>query len=132
MKKYGISIIIIILFLIVAVPFTAYAVDEQDAKSEFTQQLDDILADFEFETSSDEIESLSFGGFVKAVAEKVSVSEASPFKLLGGILLVTVLSAMLKSVGSVNFKGSADIYGLVSVLSAVTVISPQLFAAFSK
>lgn len=132
MKKFGISIIIIILLLIITVPIQVYAVDEQSVKSEYTQQLDDILADFELETSSDDIESLSFGSFVRAVAEKVSVSEASPFKLLGTILLVMVLAAMLKSVGSVNFNGSGSIYGLVSVLSSVTVISPQLFSAFSQ
>lgn len=132
MKKFGISIIITILLLVFAVPVSAFAVDEQDAKSEYTEQLDDILADYDIETSYDEIAALSFGVFAKAIAAKVTDSETSPFKLLGTILLVTVLSALLKSAGSIGFKGSADIYGLVSVLTAVTVISPQLFAAFSQ
>ena len=132
MKKTGISIIVIILLLMFAAPFRAYAVDEQETKSEYTAELDDILADYDIETSSDEIASLTFGGFARQLAAKVADSDISPFKLLGTIMLVAVLSALLKSAGSISFKSSEEIYGLVCVLTAVTVISPQLFEVFSR
>lgn len=132
MKKTGASLIIIILLLLFSAPMTAYAVDEQEAKSEYSQQLDDILSDYDIETSSDEITSLTFGEFARELAARVKDSDNSPFKLLGTILLVTVLSALLKNTGSAVFHSTADIYGLVCVLTAVTVISPLLFAAFSQ
>lgn len=132
MKRTGLSIIIIILLMMLSVPLRAYAVDEQESSSVFSEQLDDILSDYDIGTSSDEITALSFGSFSKAITAKVKESEGSPFRLLGTILLVTLLSALLKNAGSAAFKCSADIYGMVCVLTAVTVVSPQLFAAFSQ
>ncbi|MBP5578833.1 MAG: hypothetical protein J6X56_05040 [Ruminococcus sp.] len=132
MKKVILSLFIIILLIALALPLRANAVDEQEAKSQYTEQLDDILSDSDIEIGSDEISSMTFGGFAKAIAAKVTESDISPFKLLGTILLVTVISVLLKNTGSIAFRSTADIYSMVCILTAVTVISPPLFNAFSQ
>ena len=132
MRKSGLALFIIILLIIFAVPVNAYAEDNDDIKSDYTEQLDEILEDYDFDEGTDEIAAISFGRLADIITEKVKDSDHSPFKLLGTILTVIVISGLLKNMGASIFSNSQDIYSMICVLTTVTVISPQLFDAFSS
>ena len=66
------------------------------------------------------------------IKDRLADSSCRPFRLLGTILMVTVLSSLLKSTGSGLFRSSAEVYSTVCVLTVVTVIAPQLFEVFGQ
>ena len=127
MYRHSIAIITTILLLIIAAPITACAENNVTASDSFYSQLDDILADNDIGSDTEELSGAGFKEFSEMVMERIGFEESGILKLLGTILMVVVITAALKSAGSGIFENSADIFGTVSVLTAVTVIAPQLF-----
>ncbi|WP_297955332.1 stage III sporulation protein AE [uncultured Ruminococcus sp.] len=124
MKRSFGMLFIIILLLFFAVPVRANAEDETASGSCFCTELDGILSDNDIGYSTDELTDMSFSQLSGEVADRVSVRGLPA--LLGTIILVTVITAAVRSAGTLS-PSNSDISGTVSVLAAVTVISPHLF-----
>jgi len=101
---------------------------------EITQQIDDMLADFDINFSMDDVNELSVESLSEAMKESVISRMTAPFKLLGILILITVFSAFIQNINNsaLSSDGSSSIFRLVYIVSAVTIISEPLMTSFEN
>jgi hypothetical protein len=116
-----------ILLTLLAVPMTAFGEEDDSAADSYYSQLDDILADHDIGSDTGELSGADFKEIKDMVIDRIGFEVDDVTKMLGTLIFVIVITAVLKSGGSGIFENSADIFGTVSVLTAVTVIAPPLF-----
>ncbi len=133
MKKAVVIFISILLVFMNISSFSAYAEDSENPFAEISEELDDLLADYDLGFGIDDISELSFGELVGQVKDSLVSRLDAPIRILCTVFLVIVFSTLMKSTGSTAVsKNSADIYNMVCVMAAVTVILPQLLTIYSE
>lgn len=114
-------------------PLTAYAEDEIDYGEEITAEIDGLLNDYDLGFSVDDIEDMSFSELTAALWECVKSRLEAPVRILCSIFLVIVFTSFTRSMGGGTLsKASEEIYGMVCVMAAVTVIVPQLLTVYGE
>ena len=128
LRIFFITILLTFLF----VPISSYAEGSQTAADSYYSQIDEILADHDIGYGTEELSDKSFGELSTAVTDSIGWDGTDILSLLGTILIVIVVTAALKASGEGLSDSSADIFGTVSVLTAVTAIVPKLFEVFGR
>ena len=131
MKKIVITFFIIVLLSMISIPFNTYAEAINSAESEYHAELDDIMEQFDIEFDTSETDSITLKQFAERVVDHAGISKYRTLKLLSTIMIITLITAVLKSVGSGIVKNPTDIYGSVSTLTTAAVIAPELSQVFS-
>ncbi|WP_028516403.1 stage III sporulation protein AE [Ruminococcus flavefaciens] len=132
MKRNVIIIIVTILLFVFAVPVKAFAEEDTDVQNEILTQFDDVLQEYDIDYSPEELSGISFSGLVRDIAARTSSALGAPFKLLGTILMVVVITSLLRSFGSGILGNSEKLYSMVCVITAVTVIAEPLALIFAQ
>lgn len=133
MKKTVLIFIAIVLIFLNISPFSAFAEDVDNPLDEISQELDNLLNDYDLGFGIDDISELSFGELMEQVKNSLVSRLDAPLKILCAVFLVVIFSTLMKSTGSTALsKNSADIYNMVCVMTAVTVIVPQLLTVYSE
>ena len=116
------------------IPTTAYANDLSSEESEISGQVDDILSDYEIDYSFGEINDISFSELIEKIKESISGRLLAPVRVLGTLLIVIVFTAFLQSAGEsfLARDSSSNIYNMICVMTAVTIITPQLFTVYER
>ena len=125
-------LIITILLTLVLRPVGAFAEEKDAAADSYYSQLDEILADNAIDHDTEELSLQCFSETVAEITDLIGWDSSDVLGLLGTILVIVVITAALKSVGESFTESTADIYGTVSVLTAVTAIAPKLFEVFGR
>ncbi|MDE6035960.1 MAG: stage III sporulation protein AE [Ruminococcus sp.] len=132
MKKIFYILIIFVILIIVTQPVESYA-EGTGSKAEISQQIDEIMSDYDIDFSYEDIENISFTGLLDIVKNAVVTRISAPLKVLKTLLLVILFTAIMKNAGTVIFSGtSAGLYNMICVITAVTVIMPQLFTVYGS
>ena len=132
MKRSLIIMLIAALLYMIMIPVDSSAEEMSDTADRYSIQLDDILADNDIAYSSDELSRISFKGFAEVISDSLGDTPFSSLKLLGKILLIIVITSVLKNAGGGMITKDCDIYGYICAISAVTLISEPLVAAFES
>lgn len=128
MKKFVVILLSSILVFLGLSAYTAHAEDYSDYGAEITEELDSLLADYDIGFEADEISSLSFEALWDILWGTLSARLAAPIRVLSSIFLVIVFGTVTKSA----VKTSGDVYNMVCIMAAVTVIVPQLMAVYDE
>lgn len=132
MKKIFVFLAVIFVFLAVS-PFSVYAEDYSEPLIEISDELDSILDEYDLGFSVENISELSFSELVIEIKNSLVSRIQAPVRILCAIFLVVIFSTLMKSAGSTSLsKNSADIYNMVCVMTAVTVIVPQLLTIYNE
>lgn len=127
MRRVFIVMITVIIVFITVSPLGAYADEYYDAGAEITQDIDDALADFDLGIGYDDISDLSLNDITQLLRDKILSRTAGPLRMLTAVMLTVILTAVINSsAGSVLSGTSGELYNMVSVIAAVTVMAPQL------
>jgi len=131
MKKTAV-LLILLFFTCFATPVRASA--EYESEAEISRQLDSILQDYDINYTYSDIGGLSAGDIISEVKEKLVSRVKAPSKVLGTMLIVVIFTAVMKNSGEGVFSKSSTsgLYGMVCVMTAVAVISPQLFSVYKS
>lgn len=135
MRRIILTVIITILLCGFAVPFRVSAETEGDgSEAVISGQVDDILSDYDIGYSYEDMDELSFGNFFGRIRDAVADRLSAPIKMLGLLLTVIIIVSVLKGTGESFFarEPSADLYGMICVITAVNVITPQLFSVYGR
>lgn len=133
MKKTVVIFIAIVLIFAGISPFSALAEDTDNPFDEISQELDNLLDDYDLGFGIGDISELSFGELMGQVKNSLISRLDAPLKILCAVFLVIIFSTLMKSAGSTALsKNSADIYSMVCVMTAVTVIVPQLLTVYGE
>ena len=130
MKRIIKAVIITLLLIFMAAPLTAFA--EDVCSTEVNDEFDEILEENGVDLCYSDIEGITFGELTKKIGERLPDIRTRPMRLLGAILLVTVLSAAVRSVGGDFIKSGDNIFNSVSVLAASAIIAPYLMEVFQE
>ncbi|MCR5599374.1 MAG: stage III sporulation protein AE [Ruminococcus sp.] len=122
-------LIITILLLVFVCPLRASA---EETGAEVIERFDEILDDSEAGYSYSEVSGITFGSLVEKLRERVPDGGRQPLKLLGSILLVTVLCALVRSTGGSFINNADSIFNSVGALAAVMLILPHLLELFGR
>ncbi len=114
-------------------PLTAYAEEDVDYGEEISAEIDGLLNDYDLGFSIDEIDDLSFSELVSALWECVASRIEAPLRILCSVFLVIIFTSFTRSMGGGAIsKASEEVYGMVCVMAAVTVIVPQLLVVYGE
>lgn len=113
--------------------FDVYAEEYDSQTDEISSQVNEMLDDFDISYTFEDLSDFSLSELFSAVKDMIAARVRAPFTALGTILIVIVFTALMKSACETALKEScsSDIYNLVCVLTAVTVIAPMLLNAYS-
>lgn len=133
MKRIFLFAVIIFLMFTSFIPVNA-AADYDDDRSEISSQLDDVLSEYDIDWRYDDISGLGFGELWETVSSSLADKLKAPARLLASLLAITIFTAVMRGMGDGVFsKGSnSGLYNMVCVLTAVTVITPSLFAVYES
>ena len=131
MKRFISTFFIIVVLSMISIPFNTYAEDISNAESEYNEQLNDIMEQFDIELDASEIDSISISQIVERVVDHVGISKYSILKLLSKIIIVIVITVVLKSAGNSIINNTNDIYDSVCALTSAAVIAPELSKVFN-
>ena len=132
MKKIFIIFIWLIILSFIACPLKSSA-EYDGSESEISRQIDDIISDYDIGYSYDDIRGLSFGELLNIAKNSVVTRLSAPLKVLKTLIIVILFTAVMKSAGESVFSGtSAGLYNMICVITAVTVIMPQLFTVYGS
>lgn len=133
MKKIFIIIAAVLTFLSVS-PLDCAAEDFSAQQSEMVEQVDELLEEYDLGGSADDLSGLSFGEIWAKVRESFAERVNAPAKMLGTLLIVVVFTAVVQSAGESMLSQSptSSLYSMICVLTAVTVITPQLLTVYSR
>lgn len=132
MKKLTFISIWFIILLIIAVPVMTFA-EYTDSETEISQQIDDIMSDYDIEYDYDNIGNLSFGELTGMIIGSVKSRLSAPLKVLRTLVIVVLFTAVMKSAGESVFSGAnSGLYNMICVITAITVIMPQLFTVYGS
>lgn len=133
MKKAVVIFISIVLVFLNISSFSVYAEDSENPFSEISDELNNLLDDYDLGFEIDDISELSFGELAEQVKNSLVSRLDAPIRILCTVFLVIVFSTLMKSTGNTGLsKNSADIYNMVCVMAAVTVIVPQLLTIYNE
>lgn len=133
MKKTVVIFLSIVIVFVNISSFGAYADDIEEPFAEISDELDSLLDEYDLGFGIDDISELSFGELAGKVKDLLLSHIDAPMKILSTIFLVIVFSTLMKSAGGTAISAnSADIYNMVCVMSAVTVVLPQLLAVYNE
>lgn len=137
MKKTLKLLIVIIILIVTAnlASLNVYAVSEYDTQlDEVSSQVDEILEQFDIAYSFEDMSDFSLTELVSSVKDVIAARARAPFTALGTILIVIVFTSLMKCVGETALinSPSSNMYNLVCVLTAVTVIAPMLLNAYGN
>lgn len=114
-------------------PLPAMGTEQTEPQSEIIEELDDILSQYDLGFSAGDIGEMSFGDILSLLRDKLSARLAAPLRMLTIIFLVIVMGSVMRSMGeSAVSAQSADMYGMVCVMAAVTVIVPPLLDIYGE
>ena len=133
MKRIFLFAVIIFLMFTSFIPVNA-AADYDEDRSEISSQLDDVLSEYDIDWRYDDISGLGFGELWETVSGSLADKLKAPARLLASLLAITIFTAVMRGMGDGVFsKGSnSGLYNMVCVLTAVTVITPSLFAVYES
>lgn len=131
MKRFISTFFIIVVLSMISIPFNTYAEDISNAESEYNEQLNDIMQQFDIELDASEIDSISISQIVERVVDHVGISKYSILKFLSKIIIVIVITVVLKSAGNSIINNTNDIYDSVCALTSAAVIAPELSKVFN-
>ncbi|MDE7363674.1 MAG: stage III sporulation protein AE [Ruminococcus sp.] len=133
MKKAVVIFFAVVLVFLNIPLFSVYAEDYAEPFSEVTEELDSIFDEYDLGFGIGDISGISFGELAERLKNSVLSRINAPIKILCAVFLVVVFSTLMKSTASGAIsKNSADIYNMVCVMTAVTVIIPQLLTVYSE
>lgn len=133
MKRIIVAAIFTFFLLTFTVPVCASAEENSDTQAEIAAEVDEMLADSGADFGYEEVGDMSFGGLVERVVIRVKSDLGAPSKLLGSVLIVTVFTAVVGSLGEGLLTGTASsLYGLISITAAAAVLTPQLLGAYER
>ena len=131
MKKLIYILVIFVVLLIVASPLMTFA-EYINGDTEISQQIDSIMSDYDISYTYDDIGNLSFSELTDVIINSVKSRLSAPLKVLRTMIIVVLFTAVIKSAGESIFSGeNSKLYNMVCVITAVTVIMPQLFTIYS-
>lgn len=131
MKKIFFRIILFAILFVIANPIMAFA-EYTDSQSEITQQINDIMSDYDINYTYDDIQDISFNGLLDAIVNTIKSRISAPLKVLNTLIIVILFTSITKSVGESIFSGqNASLYNMICVITAITVIMPQLFVIYN-
>ena len=133
MKRIFLFAVIIFLMFTSFIPVNAAAGYDED-RSEISSQLDDVLSEYDIDWRYDDISGLGFGELWETVSGSLADKLKAPARLLASLLAITIFTAVMRGMGDGVFsKGSnSGLYNMICVLTAVTVITPSLFAVYES
>lgn len=132
MKKIFFVTVLFVILLITSVPVRVSA-EYIDSETEISEQINDIMSDYDIGYDYDNIGSISFGELVNIIISYVKSKIYAPFKVLRTLIIVVLFTAIMKSAGESIFSGAnSGMYNMICVITAVTVIMPQLFTVYSS
>ncbi|MDE6781580.1 MAG: stage III sporulation protein AE [Ruminococcus sp.] len=132
MKKIFFVTVLFIILLVTASPVMTSA-EYIDSETEISQQIDDIMSDYDIGYSYDDIGNLSFGQLINITVSFVKSKVSAPLKVLRTLVIVVLFTAVMKSAGESIFSGAnSGLYNMICVITAVTVIMPQLFTVYGS
>lgn len=130
MKKLILIPLWFIILLIVSCPAVAFA-EYTDSETEISQQVDDIMSYYDIDYSYNDIENLSLGELISLVTDTIKSRISAPLKVLRTLVIVVLFTAVMKSAGeSIFSETNSGLYNMICVITAVTVIMPQLFTVY--
>ena len=131
MKRLIIVLFSALLIFAAALPLRSYA--EDGIEDEITAEVDDILSAYDTGYSLGDTAGLSFSGFFGLIRERTVSRLTAPLRLLGTIILLSVLYSVFRSItsGGSAMSGSG-LFGMISVMTAVTAIVPPLLGVYSS
>lgn len=134
MKKLIIIPFLFFVLLNMVCPLYSFAVEYTDSEAEIGQQIDDIMSDYDIGYSYEDIGSLSLGELITAVKDSFVSRISAPLKVFRTIIIVVLFTAVMKSAGESVFSSdsSSGLYNMICVMTAVTVIMPQLFTVYEE
>lgn len=132
MKRVVNAVIMLILLFMSAVPLSVKAEEDENAEDKICSEVDEVLGDFGTELACEDINDISFGELADVIAEKADISLKSITSVAGAVILITVLSAAMKSIVSGFTKGASDICGSVCTLTSAAVIISPVSQTFEK
>lgn len=133
LKKAVIGIVGAFLIFLSITPFSAYGAEEEtDYMAEITEELEDILSDYDIGFEMEDLTDLSFQKILSGVWRSVSARLEAPVGILAALFLVIVFNSLASSAGITAEKNSANMYNMVCVMAAVTVTVPQLMAVYGE
>lgn len=133
MKKIVVIFISVIFVFLTISPFSAFAEEIADPFSEIAEELDSLLDDYDLGFEIDDVSELSLSELAEQIKNYLVSRLDAPIRILCAIFLVIVFSTLMKSAGnSAMPKNSVDIYNMVCVMTAVTVIVPQLLTVYNE
>lgn len=132
MKRTVIAILFTIVLLMLSVPMSAEAAEITEVQDEVSDSVDELLSDYEIGYGMKDISGLSFSELFSRLKESVTARISTPLRLLGVILMISVFTAVMKSIGSeLLVNGTAgSMYDMVCTVTAVTAASPMLFSVY--
>ncbi len=133
MKKIFYLLFLVTAVFFAAVPAAACAEDLSQEEWEISQQMDDILAEYDINYSFGDMSGLSFGEIMTNVKETIAERITAPLRMLGTLLVVAVFTAVMRSTGDGMFpkSSSSGLYDMICVMTAAAVITPQLLSVYS-
>ncbi|MCM1506833.1 MAG: stage III sporulation protein AE [Ruminococcus flavefaciens] len=133
MKKIIFIPIWFVILLVIANPLVSSSENYIGSEEEISQQIDDIMSDYDIGYSYDDISGLSFGEIIDVIKDTLLSRISAPFKVLRTLVIVILFTAVMKSAGESVFSGtSSEMYNMICVITAVTVIMPQLFTVYGS
>lgn len=133
MKRIIITAAVFVLMLWAAVPLGACA-DYSEAESELNGQVNDMLAEYDIGLDCGDLAGMSFSELLAEVRSAVAARASAPLKMLGTLIVVSVFTAVVRSVGGAASpeKAVPQTYDMVCVITAVAVITPQIMAVYRR
>ncbi len=133
MKRLIIIPIMFLVLLTMFCPLYSFAVEYTDSETEIGQQIDEIMSDYDIGYSYGDISGLSLGELITMVKDSFVARISAPLKVFRTIIIVVLFTAVMKSAGeSIFTSGSSSLYNMICVMTAVTVIMPQLFTVYEE
>ena len=133
-RRAAFSLLIAVLLVSVfCVPVYGHCEEQYSPEQEITEQLDELLEEYDIGSSFDELKDIQLTDIAEQIRERMRDRLRAPLRLLGELLIITVFTAVLKSFGGTLLSDSvSELYDTICVITAVTVISSQLFGVLER
>lgn len=128
MKKAVIIFLSLVIVFTFILPVSAMAEDILSPVDEITEQIDSILDDYDIGFDISDMDSLSLTELIERIKNHLISHIDAPLKILCSVFIVIICSTLTNNAVS----KSTDIYNMVCVMTAVTVIAPQLISVFNE
>lgn len=128
MKKAVIIFLSVIIVFTCILPVSAAAEDISNPIDEITEQIDSILDDYDIGFNIGDIDNLSLTEIIESIKNHLVSHLYAPLQILCSIFIVIICSTLTNNAVS----KSTDIYNMVCVMAAVTVIAPQLISVYGE